>query len=82
MTDFVNRVFDSFPYIANCTRCLTDQVHVMITITHWFSHGMTNRYLTVDEIRPGFVWKNVCEQVVLSSYGFVVFDDTVLDKEY
>jgi hypothetical protein len=50
--------------------------------TEKFSHDMANRYLAGDEIRPRLAWENVREQVVLSQYGFIVFDDTVIDKDY
>lgn len=47
-----------------------------------FSHDMANRYLAGDAIRPRLVWENVHSQVVPTTYGFLVFDDTVLDKSY
>lgn len=40
---------------------------------------MANRYLAEDEIRLRLVWENAQEQVILSPYGFLVFDDTVFD---
>jgi len=50
--------------------------------TEEFSHDMANRYLAGDEIRPRLVWENVKAQVVQTPYGFIVFDDTVLDKRF
>jgi len=50
--------------------------------TENFSHDMANRYLAGDEIRPGLVWENVQVQVIQTPYGFLVFDDTVLDKNF
>ena len=47
-----------------------------------FSHDTANRYLAGDEIRPRSVWENVKSQVVLTPYGFLVFDDTVIDKNF
>ena len=32
--------------------------------------------------RPQLVWENVESQVVQTPYGFVVFDDTVIDKNF
>ena len=43
---------------------------------------MVNRYLAEDEIRPREVWENVKTQVIQTPYGFLVFDDTVIDKNY
>lgn len=69
-----------------CQYLLVSQINYTLTNyaehTEQFSHDMANRYLANDEIRPRLVWENVREQVVLSPYGFLVFDDTVLDKEY
>jgi len=50
--------------------------------TEKFSHDMANRYLSGDEIRPRLVWENVESQVLQTPYGFLVFDDTVIDKNY
>lgn len=47
-----------------------------------FSHDMANRYLLNDEVRPRLVWENVKENVWQTPYGFLVFDDTVLDKNF
>jgi hypothetical protein len=50
--------------------------------TEKFTHDMANRYLAGDEIRPRMVWENVKEQVTTTPYGFLVFDDTVIDKSF
>ena len=50
--------------------------------TEKFSHDMVNRYLAEDEIRPRLVWENVQSQVIQTTYGFLVFDDTVIDKNF
>jgi hypothetical protein len=41
-----------------------------------------NRYLAGDQIRPRLVWENVQGQVVQTPEGYVVFDDTVVDKDF
>ena len=41
---------------------------------------MANRYLAGDEIRPHLVWENVKSIVRPTPHGFLVFDDTVIDK--
>src|SRR5712691_4242740 len=44
------------------------------------SHDAINRYLGDERITPRLVWENVCGQVVPTPCGYVLFDDTVLDK--
>ena len=41
---------------------------------------MANRYLADDALRPHLVWENTRDQVVQTPYGFLVFDDTIVDK--
>ena len=58
------------------------------TLTHLadhsqqFSHDMINRYLAGERIRPRLVWENVQPHLVQTEQGYVIFDDTVLDKRY
>lgn len=72
--------------IDYCQYLLVSQINYTLTNyadhTDKFSHDMANRYLAGDVIRPRLVWENVADQVVTSPYGFIVFDDTVLDKRY
>jgi len=69
-----------------CQYLLASQVNY--TLTNFaehadkFSHDAANRYLAGDEIRPRLVWENVKGQVILTPYGFLVFDDTVIDKNF
>jgi len=69
-----------------CQYLLVSQINYTLTNyaehTERFSHDMANRYLAGDEIRPRLVWENVGSQVIQTTYGFLVFDDTVIDKNY
>ena len=69
-----------------CQYLLVSQINYTLTNyadhTEKFSHDMANRYLAGDEIRPRLVWDNVKEQVIVTPYGFLVFDDTVIDKNF
>lgn len=69
-----------------CQYLLVSQINYTLTNyaehTEKFTHDMANRYLAGDEIRPRLVWENVKEQVSPTPYGFLVFDDTVIDKSY
>jgi hypothetical protein len=46
------------------------------------SHDAINRYLRGEKVTPRLVWENVREHVVPTPCGYVLFDDTVLDKNY
>jgi hypothetical protein len=69
-----------------CQYLLSSQINY--TLTHFadhserFSHDIINRYLTGDRITPHLVWENVSPYIILSEQGYVIFDDTVLDKRY
>lgn len=69
-----------------CQYLLVSQINYTLTNyaehTDKFSHDMANRYLAGDEVRPRIVWDNVNEQVIRTPYGFLVFDDTVIDKNF
>ena len=69
-----------------CQYLLASQINYTLTNfaehAEKFSHDAANRYLAGDEIRPRLVWENVKGQVVQTPYGFLVFDDTVIDKNF
>ena len=69
-----------------CQYLLVSQINYTLTNfaehAEEFSHDAANRYLAGDEIRPRLVWENVKGQVILTPYGFLVFDDTVIDKNF
>ena len=43
---------------------------------------MINRYIAGERITPRLVWENVKPHVGQTQQGYVIFDDTVLDKRY
>jgi hypothetical protein len=47
-----------------------------------FSHDAINRYLAGEKVTPHLVWENVKGQVVQLAEGYLVFDDTVVDKNF
>jgi hypothetical protein len=69
-----------------CQYLISSQINYTLTNfadhTERFSHDALNRYLADDRIPPRLVWENVREQVVQTPAGYLVFDDTVLDKRY
>jgi len=72
--------------IDYCQYLLASQINYTLTNfaehAEKFSHAAANRYLAGDEIRPRLVWENVKGQVMQTPYGFLVFDDTVIDKNF
>ena len=72
--------------LAYCQYLLSSPLNY--TLTHFadhtesFSHDQINRYLAGDRLRPRAVWDNVKDHLALTPKGYVVFDDTVLDKRH
>lgn len=77
---------DTVTRLDYCQYLLVSQINY--TLTHFaehsgqFSHDAVNRDLAGDQIRPRLVWENVKAQVVQTSEGCIVFDDTVVDKDF
>jgi len=69
-----------------CQYLLVSQINYTLTNfadhCEQFSHDAINRYLSSERITPRLVWENVRDHVVLTPRGYVLFDDTVLDKNY
>lgn len=47
-----------------------------------FSHDAINRYVREEKITPRLVWDNVVAHLILTPHGYLIFDDTVLDKNH
>ncbi|KOR27671.1 transposase, partial [Achromatium sp. WMS2] len=69
-----------------CQYLLVSQINYTLTnfADHCasFSHDAINRYLRRERITPRLVWDNVRSQVVPTPKGYLIFDDTVLNKGY
>jgi hypothetical protein len=69
-----------------CQYLLDSQINYTLTNfadhSESFSHDAINRYLANDCIEPHLLWEQVRSQLVITPDGFVVFDDTVLDKNH
>lgn len=69
-----------------CQFLLSSQVNY--TLTHFadhsqqYSHDQLNRYLRDDKLTPRLVWEQVTGSVITSPDGYLLFDDTVADKNY
>jgi len=47
-----------------------------------FSHDAINRYLRGEKLTSRLIWENVRSQIVFSENGFLIFDDSILDKNF
>ncbi len=69
-----------------CQFLLVSQINYTLTYfaehSERFSHDAANRYLQGEKITARLVWENVRGEIVVSEQGYLVFDDTVLDKSY
>ena len=69
-----------------CQYLLVSQINYTLTnfADHCekFSHDQINRYLRGERLTPRLVWDNVRGQLILTPRSYLVFDDTVLDKNY
>lgn len=69
-----------------CQYLLVSQINY--TLTHFaehsekFSHDALKRYLEGEKLRPTLVWENVSSQVEQTPKGYLIFDDTVADKNF
>lgn len=65
---------------------LSSQVNYTLTYfadhSERYTHDFLNRYLRREEITPALVWDNVKADVVQDEEGYLLFDDTVLDKSH
>jgi hypothetical protein len=69
-----------------CQYLLSSQINYTLTNfadhTEKFSHDAINRYLAGEKITPHLVWENEKGQVVQIPEGYLVFDDTIVDKNF
>lgn len=77
---------DKVSRLDYCQYLLVSQINYTLTNTAFhserLSHDAVNRYLRGEKITPRLIWDNVRSQLVLTERGYVIFDDTVLDKNY
>lgn len=77
---------DKVSRLDYCQYLLVSQINYTLTNfadhSERFSHDAINRYLRGERITPRLIWDNVRSQLVLTEQGYLIFDDTVLDKNY
>jgi hypothetical protein len=76
----------SFSKLDYCQYLLSSPVNYTVTnlAEHLdgISHDRINRYLRDEKLSPRLLWENVKGSVQPSESGYVLFDDTVLDKQH
>jgi hypothetical protein len=76
----------SFTKLDYCQYLLSSQINYTITnlAEHLEnqSHDTINLYLATEKLTPNLLWDNVKDKIEFSAKGYVIFDDTVLDKRY
>ncbi len=69
-----------------CRYLLVSQINYTLTnfadYTDTFSHDAVNRYLKGEKLTPRLVRDNVKGQLEESLKGYLLFDDTVIDKRH
>ena len=77
---------DTVSRLDYCQYLLVSQINYTLTNfaehSERFSHDQVNRYLGGEKVTPCLVWEHVASDVVETAEGYLVFDDTVLDKRY
>jgi hypothetical protein len=77
---------DTVTRLAYCQYLLVSQINYTLTNfadhCHAFSHDAINRYLRGERITPRLLWDNVRGDIVPATGGYLLVDDTVLDKSH
>ncbi|NEP74783.1 hypothetical protein [Okeania sp. SIO2G5] len=76
----------NFTYVDYCQYLLNSQTNYTITnfANHLekISHDTINRYLRIANLNSLDLWRNVKEEIVTDKEGYLIFDDTVLNKKF
>ena len=76
----------SFNRLDYCQYLLSSPVNYTLTNLaehlEGVSHDRIKRYLQGVKLTARFLWQQVMEDLIESSHGYLVFDDTVLNKSY
>src|SRR5215216_6095542 len=69
-----------------CQYLLSSQINYTLTNfadhSQPYSHDRLNRYLGGDKLTPRLLWEQVKDTITTSPDGYLLFDDTVADKNY
>ena len=69
-----------------CQFLLSSQINYTLTYFadhhQGFSHDLINQYLRRERMTPRLLWDNVQNEIIYSPNGYIVLDDTIVDKNY
>jgi len=69
-----------------CQYLLSSQINYTLTDfadhSQQYSHDHLNRFLRGDKLTPRLLWEQVKDTIVTAPTGYLLFDDTVADKNY
>lgn len=69
-----------------CQFLLSSQINYTLTYfadhSEKYRHDAVNRYLRADKLTPRLLWEQAQGDIIRSPNGFLLFDDTVADKNY
>jgi hypothetical protein len=69
-----------------CQFLLVSQINYTLTYfadhDDTFSHDAINRYLRRERMTPRLMWDNVRHEIIATPSGCLLFDDTVLNKDF
>lgn len=69
-----------------CQYLLSSQINYTLTNfadhSRHFTHDQLNRYLSDEKMTPRLVWEQTKGQIIFSPNGYLIFDDTVSDKNH
>jgi DDE superfamily endonuclease len=69
-----------------CQYLLSSQINYTLTDfadhSRHFTHDQLNRFLKDEKMTPRLIWEQTKEQIIFSPNDYLIFDDTVSDKNY
>ena len=69
-----------------CQYLLSSQINYTLTNfadhSRHFTHDQLNRFLKDEKMTPRLVWEQTKGQIIFSPNGYLIFDDTISDKNY
>lgn len=75
-----------FTKLNYCQYLLSSQINYTLTNLadhiETISHDQINRYLRKEKLTPSLLWENVQTLIQAIDEGYIIFDDTVLDKRF
>jgi hypothetical protein len=75
-----------FTKLDSCQYLLSRQINYTLTNLadhlETISHDQINQYLRREKLTPRLLWEQVQPVIIARKNGYIIFDDTVIDKRY